>query len=60
MTRKRRWLIILAVLGVLVVAGGVTMPWIQHQRQVSKITARPVPQARLRRHVRKLLDSTAF
>ena len=29
MTRKRRWLIILAVLGVLVVAGGVTMGWIQ-------------------------------
>lgn len=42
MTRKRRWLIILAVLGILVVAGGVTMGWIQHQRQASKITARPV------------------
>ena len=40
MTRKRRWLIILAVLGVLVVAGGVTMGWIQHQRQASKITDR--------------------
>ena len=60
MTRKRRWLIILAVLGVLVVAGGVTMGWIQHQRQASKITARPVPQAQLRRHVRKLIDATDF
>ena len=58
MTRKRRWLIILTVLGVLVVAGGVTMGWIQHQRQASKITARPVPQAQLRRHVRKLIDAT--
>lgn len=60
MTRKRRWLIILAVLGVLVVAGGVTMGWIQHQRQASKITARPVPQAQLRRHVCKLIDATDF
>ena len=60
MTRKRRWLIILAVLGVLVVVGGVTMGWIQHQRHASKITARPVPQAQLRRHVRKLIDATDF
>ena len=38
MTRKRRWLIILTVLGVLVVAGGVTMGWIQHQRQAHLTT----------------------
>ncbi|EPC48475.1 serine-type D-Ala-D-Ala carboxypeptidase, partial [Lacticaseibacillus paracasei subsp. paracasei Lpp123] len=44
---KHRWLIVIVLAVALVAATGLTMAWVYHQRQASKIVARPVPQAQV-------------
>ncbi|MDG3060989.1 beta-lactamase family protein [Lacticaseibacillus casei] len=60
MAHKKRWLIVIGVLVAVLAAGGLTMAWIQHQRDATKITAHPVPQAQLGKSARKLIRETDF
>lgn len=57
---KHRWLIVIVLAVALVAATGLTMAWVYHQRQASKIVARPVPQAQVGKHAQALIKKTAF
>ncbi|EPD05504.1 serine-type D-Ala-D-Ala carboxypeptidase, partial [Lacticaseibacillus paracasei subsp. paracasei CNCM I-2877] len=55
---KHRWLIVIVLAVALVAATGLTMAWVYHQRQASKIVARPVPQAQVGKHAQALIKKT--